>query len=527
MISSSGRATVPRRARPGWRLPSPPGSWLSFSARAGDRLVLFIQQNTYDFLTDIWSTDGTAGSTHKLASLKLGSTPAVTSGESLLYFSALNPGDPWNQADELWVTDGTSSGTRMLTHFTPEDSLGACSTQPRIVGDELLFCASTWSTGTQIWISDGTPAGTFPLSAFGDIYPFAYYAYRVEATKLADSYYFLGYGEDNAYSLWRSEGTPGAAVRVRRIASAVDTLAGSPWLERVGNRLVFWGYDDGWRPFGSDGTAAGTAPLAETSTGTCPPFSGSAEVVGDRLLFVALDDEQHHRLWSTGGTEPSTFPLSDGIQDIEDGSERGLLGAAIGGDWLFPARDAATGFEPWAADPAHPHSAYRVAISSSTSRNPPGTRVRGAELAFSPRRTFIRRLRGLPDRQHRRRHLRSPASVFAVAVSAASPDPPPHVRCAPASSSTIRRTASRPPCAPGIAAPARFTAFSAARAANAPASLSSIPWEMQRWSFSTTTDRARRSGAPTARTQALSSRSPQRRTSASIPFPISERASCS
>ena len=371
-------------------LPSPPGSWLSFSARAGDRLVLFIQQNTYDFLTDIWSTDGTAGGTHKLASLKLGSTPAVTSGESLLYFSALNPGDPWNQADELWVTDGTSSGTRMLTHFTPEDSLGACSTQPRIVGDELLFCASTWSTGTQIWISDGTPAGTFPLSAFGDIYPFAYYAYRVEATKLADSYYFLGYGEDNAYSLWRSEGTPGAAVRVRRIASAADTLAGSPWLERVGNRLVFWGYDDGWRPFGSDGTAAGTAPLAETCTGTCPPFSGSAEVVGDRLLFVALDDEQHHRLWSTGGTEPSTFPLSDGIQDIEDGSERGLLGAAIGGDWLFPARDAATGFEPWAADPAHPHSAYRVRdlVLDSPGIRLESPRARGAELAFSAREDF-------------------------------------------------------------------------------------------------------------------------------------------
>ncbi len=371
-------------------LPSPAGSWVSFSARAGDRLIVFIQQNTYEFLTDVWSTDGTAGGTRKLASLKLGHAPAVTSGESLLYFSALDPGDPWDQAYELWVTDGTSSGTRMLTHFTPEPSLSACSLQARIVGDELLFCASTSAAGTQVWRSDGTIAGTFPLSAFGDIYPFAYSAYRVEATKLAGSYYFLGFGEDNAYSLWRSEGTPGAAVRVRRIASAEDYLEVAPWLEQVEDRLVFWGFADGWKPFGSDGTAAGTFALAETCPGSCPPFAGSAGVVGDRLLFVALDDERHQQLWSTQGTAQSTFRLSDDIQDLQDGSSRDLIGAAIGGDWLFPARDAATGFEPWAANPARPLSAYRV---RDLVPDTPGIRlahpnVRGSELAFSVREDF-------------------------------------------------------------------------------------------------------------------------------------------
>lgn len=371
-------------------LPAPPGSQVSYFAKAGDRLLIFVQQIYGTYLTDIWSSDGTAEGTGKIASLQLGYAPEITGGDSLLYFSALNTGDPWNQAYELWVTDGTSSGTRMLTHFTPEQSLSNCSRQPRIVGDELLFCASTTPGGTQVWRSDGTSAGTFPLSAFGDVYPFAYYADTVEATKLAGSYYFLGYGDDYTYSLWRSPGTPGAAVRVRKIAGAGENLPIAPWLEQVGDRLVFWGFDDGWKPFTSDGTAAGTFPLAETCAGSCPSFAGSAGVVGNRLFFVAVDEAQHQQLWTTRGTAASTFPLSDDLQDINDGNERELLGTALAGSWLFPARDDSTGFEPWVADPARPLSAHRL---HDLLLDTPGislydTDVRGSEIAFSTRTDF-------------------------------------------------------------------------------------------------------------------------------------------
>lgn len=371
-------------------LPAPPGSGVSYFARAGDRLLIFVQQRYAPNLTDLWSSDGSAAGTVELASLQLGDAPEITGGDSLLYFSARNTGDPWNQAYELWVTDGTATGTRMLTHFTPQQSLSYCPRQPRIVGDELLFCASTTPGGTQVWRSDGTSAGTFPLSAFGDVYPFPYYAYRIEATKLAGSYYFLGYGDDYTFSLWRSQGTPGAAVRVRKIAGTGEYLSLAPWLERVGDRLVFWGFDDGWKPFSSDGTAAGTQPLAETCPGPCPPFAGAAEVVGNRLLFVGLDDAQHQQLWTTRGTAASTFPLSDELQDIGDGDERQLLGGTLGGGWLFPARDDSTGFEPWVADPARPLSAQRV---RDLVLDTPGialydTDIRGSEIAFSTRTDF-------------------------------------------------------------------------------------------------------------------------------------------
>ena len=369
-------------------LPSPPGSWLSFSTRAGDRLVLFIHQNTYDSLTDIWSTDGTAAGTVKLASLKLSSSPAVTAGRTLVYFEAYVPGDPSHGSAQLWVTDGTPPGTRPLTHFTAEESAIGCYSEPRIVGDELLFCAYTLLSGFEIWRTDGTNAGTFPLSAFDNSSPFSYYADRVEATRLAGSYYFLGHGDDGAYSLWRSQGTPGVAVRVRKIADPGLYLYGAPWLEQTGGRLVFWGFEDGWKLYGSDGTDAGTSELTETCPVSCSTFVSAARAFGDRLLFIVQDELGREQLWTTRGSPETTFPLAADEESVEVASP--LIGAELAGNWLFPARDTATGFEPWLADPARPRSAHQI---RDLVLDTPGITlydadVRGSEIAFSTRTDF-------------------------------------------------------------------------------------------------------------------------------------------
>ncbi len=369
-------------------LPSLAGSWVSFSARAGDRLTIFVQQNTYEFLTDIWSTDGTAAGTVKLASLKLVSSPAVTAGRTLVYFEAYVPGDPSHGSAQLWVTDGTPPGTRPLTHFSSEESAIGCYSQPRIVGDELLFCAYTLGSGFEIWRTDGTNAGTFPLSAFGNSSPFAYYADRVEATRFAGSYYFLGHDDDGTYSLWRSQGTPGAAVRVRNIAPPGIYLYGDPWIEQAGGRLVFWGFDDGWKLYGSDGTAAGTTELTATCPVSCSTFVSVARYFGDRLLFFVQDEVGREQLWSTRGSPETTFPLAAEEESVEGRSP--LIGAALAGNWLFPARDASTGFEPWLADPARGRSARQI---RDLVLDTPGIRleypsVRGSELAFSIREDF-------------------------------------------------------------------------------------------------------------------------------------------
>ena len=60
---------------------------------------------------------------------------------------------------ELWTTDGTPGGTRMLKDIFP----GPGSSQPQhfvAVGSRVFFVADDGTNGWEIWVTDGTPAGT-------------------------------------------------------------------------------------------------------------------------------------------------------------------------------------------------------------------------------------------------------------------------------------------------------------------------------------------------------------------------------
>ncbi|MEZ5484359.1 MAG: hypothetical protein R3F01_04240 [Lysobacteraceae bacterium] len=60
---------------------------------------------------------------------------------------------------ELWETDGTAQGTRLLRDIVP----GAGSSQPeqlRRVGNRVIFSARTPFDGRELWVTDGSAAGT-------------------------------------------------------------------------------------------------------------------------------------------------------------------------------------------------------------------------------------------------------------------------------------------------------------------------------------------------------------------------------
>jgi len=90
-------------------------------------------------------------------------TQLTTVGEQI-FFSAFT----FDHGRELWVTDGTTAGTRLVADGCP----GPCSGEPALVGEvagELVF----WSQGSneppesiqpgRFWRTDGSTAGTRPL----------------------------------------------------------------------------------------------------------------------------------------------------------------------------------------------------------------------------------------------------------------------------------------------------------------------------------------------------------------------------
>jgi len=99
---------------------------------------------------------------------------------------------------ELWVSDGTAAGTRMVEDLNP----GPGSSHPRelqAVGAILLFSASDGVHGFEPWRSNGTALGTRLLH---DIAPGALPSSPTELTASGSNVYFAANDGTNGFELW-------------------------------------------------------------------------------------------------------------------------------------------------------------------------------------------------------------------------------------------------------------------------------------------------------------------------------------
>jgi len=114
-----------------------------------------------------WITDGTESGTVILKDINVssnnsGSNPNYfTEYNGKVYFAASNG---LTNGTELWVTDGTEQGTKMLKDILP----GTNSSNPErfvVVKNKLYFFATNASFNKEIWETDGTEAGTKSLAS--------------------------------------------------------------------------------------------------------------------------------------------------------------------------------------------------------------------------------------------------------------------------------------------------------------------------------------------------------------------------
>ena len=120
---------------------------------------------------ELWVSDGTEAGTHLLKDINPsnagGGGPALaaeggsgrgpsdfTVYNGLLYFAA----DDGVNGRELWVTDGTETGTRMVKEINPTGDGGVQGLQ--VVGGKLYFRGSNGTSGEELWVTDGTSGGT-------------------------------------------------------------------------------------------------------------------------------------------------------------------------------------------------------------------------------------------------------------------------------------------------------------------------------------------------------------------------------
>ena len=281
---------------------------------------------------ELWATDGTPDGTRLVRDIRpgiAGSTPrSLTRVGGLLYFSA----DDGSHGRELWVSDGTRPGTRLVRDLAP-GAKGSGELAIKDLGGSAYFSREY----EDLWRTDGTSASTRLVHAFKGI-------------DLAGSAVMgakLYFGADGA--LWK---TSGDATGTKRISGR--------WLDfdrltRLGRHLYLWGMFYGpdspscgpgetgclvppylwW----SDGTWAGTEQL-----GTIIAFDEFA-VLGKAIYFNGQAPGSGVRLYTSDGSKAGTGKVVPRVRPLPEMQKRaGSLWATMSSDSL-PWRD-----ELWVSD---------------------------------------------------------------------------------------------------------------------------------------------------------------------------------
>lgn len=320
-----------------------------------------------EFGSEVWVTDGSASGTrrlretypgdHPLGRGAVGGTLALVPDSGLVFFLA----DDGSRGVEVWRTDGTDAGT-----FSPRDVRPGNGGRWTFLPDDtvplgrfLYFFQDSDSTiGRELWRTDGTFAGTTLVAGLEPNF------YGYAAAALGSSVYFL-----DLERLWKSNGTAAGTSVVKSVGS------GYPYaLTAAGSRLFF---AKGHQLWVSDGTSGGTVALFAFSPGTS---LSNLTASGDTLYFSADDGSNGRELWRSDGTTPGTGLVRD-LRPTGGSNPEMLVSAA--GLLYFSADDGTNGRELWVTDGTAAETRMVKNIHSSAGSQPENGTFVGGRLFFA------------------------------------------------------------------------------------------------------------------------------------------------
>jgi ELWxxDGT repeat protein len=264
--------------------------------------------------TELWSTDGTPGGTALLKDVNPGAgngwVHGLTASGAQAFFFASDA----TTGQELWRTDGTAAGTVQVKDIQPGSGSGISPFVRPIIrafnGGALVF-ADDGMHSLQPWVTDGTPAGTrmaqdLQAAAGGNVDSFS------DIAVIGGTAFFRAITLSHGDEVWKTDGTAAGTVEVKDVQALASSLfvfnnTTLGTLRSLGGKLLFDADDgvSGLEPWISDGTAAGTARLADLAPGS-PSGGPTLNVPAGATNLLAAQDGS---LWTTDGTPAGTSPL--------------------------------------------------------------------------------------------------------------------------------------------------------------------------------------------------------------------------
>lgn len=287
---------------------------------------------------ELWVTDGTSSGTNLVRDIMPGAAGSkirdFTELNGVIYFAATN----LEHGEELWRSDGTSEGTYLVRDINP-GAAGSSITKPVILNDKLYFGAIDATNGGSLWSSDGTSSGTTRI-AVGSSKSSS--GLPRDLVVVDESIYFTLSGS----TLMKYDA---ATLSMSKIATTGPGIAEFSDLINVSGTLFYihspsFNARELWR---SDGTSNGTYMLKNfISSNHGPPMHMIQ--FQDNLYFNGNTQDHGLELWKSDGTVAGTAMVRDTVPGPGSLSPRDFV---VKGDTLFfIANGTIGGADIWKTD---------------------------------------------------------------------------------------------------------------------------------------------------------------------------------
>lgn len=290
---------------------------------------------------ELWRTDGTSTGTQRVTDI----SPAMNSSRpcwltamgQVIYFSASANADT-----ELWKFDTETQIASRVRGINP----GPVSSNPSYLTElegRLYFFANDGTHNIQLWRTDGTSAGTDRISRFDPALQFL----QLESLQVINGrLMFLEHSANVTAEVWRSDGTTSGTRKM-----SDTTLYGDYSFFRGNGTHVYFPYDGGVgsgigkEPWVSDGTVAGTHLLRDIRPGSQGSNSDGFKNFNGIMMFLGAQDSEHFSLWRTNGTTEGTKVVAElgGINIFN-----GYPALGVGNNFFYVDGDQTTGLELFA-----------------------------------------------------------------------------------------------------------------------------------------------------------------------------------
>lgn len=275
-------------------------------------------------------TDGTTAGTIGISALG-GTTniSAIIPAQDFVYIitSDITFSPTVASTDKIWKSDGTAAGTTLVYSFTPSagfSNVGIFYSVPThyknysVDGNIFYFSAFDATNGKELWKTDGTPAGTVMIK---DIKAGTGTSQSSGFCKIPSTTLFIAQSVGLESKLWKTNGT---TVGTEQIPVAEPFYIVNQDMAKLGDKVIFFAHNtvDGYEPYVSDGTAAGTFMLKNINPSgnslTTQAMGLHLKIAGQYCYFIA-NNGTTNALWRTDGTVDGTIEVipnvTNGISD--------------------------------------------------------------------------------------------------------------------------------------------------------------------------------------------------------------------